>query len=59
MIGLEPTRLSALACGGRVYKILVVLRGLFSNPPEPLADLLSWLDLIREEPKRKKRRPTT
>jgi hypothetical protein len=29
------------------------LTGQLSNPPEPLADLLSFLELIHEEPKKR------
>jgi hypothetical protein len=34
----------------------MVLRGLFSNPPEPLADLLSFPALTDEKLKRRKTR---
>jgi hypothetical protein len=32
------------------------LTGHLSNPPEPLADLLSFFELIDEMPKRKRRK---
>jgi hypothetical protein len=32
------------------------LRGLFSNPPKPLAGLLYFFDVLDEKPKRRRRR---
>jgi len=36
--------------------MLVVLTGHLSNPPEPLANLLSFFEIMNEKPKKKRQK---
>jgi hypothetical protein len=40
---------------GRFFALVMVLTGHLSNPPEPLAGLLSFFELVREKPKKRQK----
>jgi hypothetical protein len=45
----QPTKIPVM------QGLSMVLTGHLSNPPEPLADLLSFFELIHEEPKKNRK----